>query len=122
MAGHEKHTVFLGRLDHFVTVGIAQGHGLFTEDMLLMPGSGQHRLLVEVVGSRHQYRVHIRPGAQGIQIGLHVTAVLLGDGLPVFRVQDGHHPGTFLLVHDAAQLGAEVSHTHNGVTDGLHSM
>lgn len=95
--------------------------GFSQKTVLFMPCRRQDGVLVQVVGGSHDDRIHIRTSAERIQIGLAVAFQLFGNGLPVFRVQDGHDPGPFLRIHDAPQLRAEIAGADDGVADVFHN-
>ena len=89
--------------------------------MLFVPCGGKHRLFVQVVGRGHDHGVHIRPGAQGIQVDFYGAAQFPCHGKGVFGVQHRREFCALLPCQNAAQLRAKISRAHQGVSKRFHT-
>ena len=120
MACHENHMVLFRSSYHFVAVGIVQGNRLFTEHMFAVFCSRNHRVLVQIVGSCHNDRVHILPGAESVQIRFHIAAQFFCHGRGIVRIQNCHQLGPLHFLKDASQFRPEISGADNCITNRIH--
>ena len=81
MADHEADVVLAGGVDHVVTLGDVDGHGLLAEDVAAGPGGVDGDVAVGVVGGGDGDGVAFAVRQERLVIGPERDAVIFGQGL-----------------------------------------